>query len=63
MGSLVVCFYPTEYIQSFVSLLGAANPFMFIVLFVGVQGVIEALVGFVVSAAISKAVYRVFMTR
>ena len=61
MGLLVVCFYPTEYIQSFVTALGASNPFAFILLFVGIQGLIEAVVGFVVSGVLAKAVHRVFV--
>ena len=61
MGLLVVCFYPTEYIQSFVTALGAANPFMFILLFVGIQGAIEAAVGFLISGVLAKAVHRVFV--
>lgn len=60
-GLLVVCFYPTDYIQSFVTALGAANPFMFILLFVGIQGAIEAVVGFIVSGVLAKAVHRVFV--
>lgn len=61
MGALVACFYPTDYIQSFVSALGATNPFVFILLFVGVQGAVEAAVGFVVSGVLAKAVHRVFV--
>lgn len=56
MSGLVLCFYNTEYIQGFVSALGAANPFMFVVLFVGVQGLVEAGVCTVLAGAVSKAV-------
>ena len=55
-GSLVMFFYNTEYIQSFASVLGATNPFSFIVLFVGLQGLIEAVVCFIISTVICKAV-------
>ena len=58
MGSLVICFYNTEYIQNFASVLGATNPFNFIVLFVGVQGLIEAIVCFAISGVVSKAVLK-----
>lgn len=61
MGLLVACFYPTDYIQSFVSALGATNPFVFILLFVGIQGAVEAAVGFIVSGVLAKAVHRVFV--
>ena len=37
--------------------LGAANPLMFVVLFVGVQGVLEAVVGFVVVGVLSKTLH------
>ena len=42
MGYIVLVFYRTDYIQALVSKLGAANPLMFVVLLVGVQGLIEA---------------------
>ncbi len=55
MTTLVVCFYHTDYIQGFVTALGAKNPFLFIILFVGINGLIEAIVGFIVSTAVGKA--------
>ncbi len=55
MGSLVLFFYNTEYIQGFAATLGAANPFAFIILFVGVNGLIEAATCFVLGSAVSKA--------
>ena len=55
MGMLVLGFYNTEYIQSFVSALGAKNALLFILAFVGVNGLIEAIVCFVVGTAISAA--------
>lgn len=58
MSSLVLCFYNTEYIQSIVTALGAANPFHFILLFVGLQGLVEAVVCFLVGTAVSKALHR-----
>ena len=54
MTSLVVVFYNTDYIQGFVSALGVSNPFTFVVAFVGVQGLIEAVVCFVLAGAISR---------
>lgn len=58
MSSLVLCFYNTEYIQSIVTALGATNPFHFVVLFVGLQGLVEAVVCFIVGTAVSKALHR-----
>lgn len=55
MSSLVIFFYNTEYIQGLVTALGASNVLTFVVAFVGINGVIEALVCFVAGTAISKA--------
>ena len=55
MSSLVLFFYNTEYIQGFVTALGAANPFNFVLLFVGVNGAIEAFTCFIIGAAVTKA--------
>lgn len=55
MSALVACFYGTEYIQSIAEALGAKNALLFILAFVGVNGVVEALVCFVVGTAISVA--------
>ncbi|MCI2106312.1 MAG: ECF transporter S component [Intestinimonas sp.] len=59
MTTLVVFFYPTDYIQGFVRMLGVANPFGFVLAFVGVQGLLEAIICFLAGAAISKALYHV----
>ena len=39
MGYIVLAFYGCDYVQNLVSVKGAANPLMFVVLLVGVQGV------------------------
>lgn len=57
MSSLVVIFYHTEYIQGMVTKFGAANPFLFVIAFVGIQGVIEAGVCFVMASIISRVLY------
>ena len=54
MGALVLFFYQTEYIQGFANTLGTDNVFTFILAFVGVNGLIEAAVCFVLGTAISK---------
>lgn len=56
MTTFVLLFYNTEYVQGIVTALGATNPFHFIVLFVTVNGLIEALICFVVGTAVSKAI-------
>ena len=56
MTTLFLCFYHTEYIQGFASALGAGNALLFIVLFVGVQGLVEAALCTVVGAGVGKGV-------
>lgn len=55
MGTLVMFFYQTEYIQGIASSLGAANALAFVVGFVGINGLVEAVVCFVLGSAVSKA--------
>lgn len=55
MSALMLFFYGTDYIQGFADTLGVSNPFTFVIAFVGVQGVIEAAVCTVVSAAAARA--------
>lgn len=57
MSALVICFYQTDFIQQISTSLGAANPLIFVVLFVGLNGVIEAAVGFGISGILSRALY------
>lgn len=56
MGYIVLVFYHTDYIQALVTSTGAANAFMFVVLLVGVQGLIEMLVCTVVAGSAGKGV-------
>lgn len=56
MSALCLCFYHTDYIQAVSSALGAANVFMFVVLLVGVQGLVEAALSTVVGAGVGKGV-------
>lgn len=55
MGTLIMFFYRTEYIQGLAESMGASNALAFVVAFVGVNGVVEAAVFFVVGSAVSKA--------
>lgn len=56
MTTLCLCFYHTEFIQSFVAGFGSPNPLLFVVAFVGVNGLVEGVVCLVTGAAIAKAV-------
>jgi len=56
MGYIVLAFYQTDYVQSLVAGKGATNPFMFVVLLVGMQGLIEMLVCTITAGAVSKGV-------
>ena len=56
MSYIVIVFYQTEFVQNLVASLGATNPVMFVVLVVGVQGLLEALAGLVIAGSVSKAV-------
>jgi uncharacterized membrane protein len=55
MGVLVLFFYNSEYIQTIASGLKTHNVFAFIIAFVGVNGLIEAAVCFILGTAVSKA--------
>ncbi len=54
MSALVLIFYHTEYIQGLAQKLGASNPLMFVIVFVGVQGIIEAAVCTVIASVVSR---------
>ncbi len=55
MSALCLCFYGTDYIQGIAQNLGSDNVFLFVVLFVGIQGLVEAALGSVVGTGVSKA--------
>lgn len=56
MTTLCACFYHTEYIQNIAAALGSSSPLLFVLAFVGINGLIEAAVCFFTGAAIAKAV-------
>lgn len=56
MGYIVVVFYRTEYVQNLADKVGAANPLMFVVLVVGIQGMLEWLGGVIIGGSVAKAV-------
>ena len=56
MTTLCLCFYNTDFIQGFVQAMGSANAFLFVIAFVGINGLVEAIVCFFTGAVIAKAV-------
>ena len=56
MDYIVLAFYGCDYVQNLVSAKGAANPLMFVVLLVGVQGVAEFLVSGILGGIVARAV-------
>lgn len=56
MGYIVLAFYGTDYVQNLAADKGAANPLMFVVLLVGLQGLIEMVVCTITGGAASKGV-------
>ena len=58
MGTIILMFYQTDYIQSLVSSLGVSNPLAFVIALVGIQGVIEAAVCGVLSGTVAMALSR-----
>ena len=55
MGYICLFLYQTEMVQNLVAKTGALNPFMFVILLVGVQGLVEAGVCCFIGGAVSKA--------
>ena len=56
MGYIVLVFYKTDFVQERVASLGVANPLSFVVALVGVQGLIEIIVGCAVGGVLARAV-------
>ena len=56
MGYICIFFYHTDYIQSLVTSLNVSNPFMFVIVLVGLQGLAEAVACALVGGAVSKGV-------
>ena len=55
MTTLILFFYQTEFIQGLAKNMKVANPFAFVIAFVGVNGLVEAAACFVIGSAITKA--------
>jgi Predicted membrane protein len=58
MGFLVALFAKTDFIGGFIQQFGNGNIFKFVVAFVGVQGLIEAIICCVVGASVSYALLK-----
>lgn len=58
MSVLCLCFYHTNYIQGFVHSMGSSNVLLFVLAFVGIQGLVEALLCATIGSAVSKGVRR-----
>lgn len=67
MGYIILVFYNTEYIQNIVATKGALNPLHFVVLLVGIQGLIEAvsvaIIGGILTKVLSKVVKNYMVRR
>ncbi len=59
MSALVIFFYNSEFIQGFVNMLNATNPLSFVIGFVGIQGVVEAIVCFMICSILTKVLSKV----
>lgn len=56
MTTLCLFFYQSDFLQAIAQGLGTSSVFLFVLLFVGVNGLVEAVVSFFTGAAIAKAV-------
>ncbi len=63
MGYIILVFYQTEYIQNLVTKLGAANPIAFVLMLVGIQGLIEAVVCGVAGTIVAKTLTHFLATQ
>ncbi len=59
MASLILIFFNTEYVQGLASSLGISDPLKFIAAYVGVQGLVEAIVCTFLSSLISLALLHI----
>lgn len=54
-STLIICFYNTDFIVNLRNVLGSNNVFTFAILFVGINGLVEIIVGILVSFPIAEA--------
>ena len=55
MSALIFGFYNTDFIQGIAQSFGTVNPITFVLIFVGINGVVEIIAGFILAAPCSKA--------
>lgn len=58
MSSIIIFFYNSDYIQGIAADKGVANPIAFVIAIVGVQGLIEAIVGCAIGGTVGHLVAR-----
>nr|WP_294682453.1 ECF transporter S component [uncultured Anaerotignum sp.] len=63
MGTLLLFFWNTEYVQGINQTLGNLNPLLFVLAFVGINGAFEMTSSCIVGGIVSKAVSRALYTR
>lgn len=56
MGFLILCFYRTDYVQGLVGNKGALNPFHFVILMVGTNGLLELAATTLIGGGVAKGV-------
>ena len=59
MGYIVLFFYKTEFVQNLVAAKGASNAIHFVILIVGVQGLIEAVAVCIIGGILTKVLSKV----
>ncbi len=59
MGALVLIFFDSDYIQGLAASIGTEDPLIFIMIYVGTQGLIEAVICFLLASFISLALLHV----
>lgn len=59
MSCIVIFFYNSDYVQGLVTKLGATNPIMFVILLVGIQGLVEAVSCCIIGGFISQTLTKV----
>ncbi len=59
MGCLCLFFYNTEYVQNLVNTYNATNPFSFVIAMVGIQAIVEAVIGCVLAGSVGLVLSKV----
>jgi len=59
MSSIILFYWNSDYIQGLAAAKGATNPIMFVIILVGIQGIVEALTCLFVAGAVSQALAKI----